>query len=742
MAVNSCDGCVKRTIFQRVLGHTIELGHHGDEVRDDVAIQFKLRRQAMEEFARKKALIQRNEFTKVEWGKVHSELSVSMLPLDEDECEELFEEAVSNAVESAKSEEQNTGCCRGCAVLDAINFERSMIIKGQSFQEITLTVSKKDLEKLFFKNYDRPSAERNDSRNVNYNFDFSFKDHEYEDIKITWEKFKVTWEYHIYTDHCDARHGLVDTMWSSDAGIPVQVIWDRGCFYGFDLFDVRIQNKTLGEVTPDDLRAGVWDQIGDHLREQGWRFEEIWFKRFGGFFEQPHRNDKDFIGNDGDEEVEFLQNLIMEDPNFEMVLVDMGLTSDEEETEEEEDDEEEGREYETVSLVPQHAGVRTLYCEFMLGAHRPHPFCFKVLYDNTTVGREVRNFFEEHHGITWNEYVVTVNLGRDSMRVNLDSEALLVNLVRQGQCIYFHEIESGDEHFTVYVKMVNETRVKNFEGHSLKRVVDFRFEVALSYGIRFSDFRLVHRDNDLWDDGMTFRDAGIESETTILVMPVGRGGGGTKRTIADREEEKEVTLKTMMEKMNSNNMFMGVVHQLHKEVQKKDGSLFKNFVGLMSLEQLQVLDQDWNNCSYSMVEKVVGAIWKSLHPNLNFIHRAEEDAKSAKKVIALLLELAYLHDFQSDNGENLVHSRFEALMEDRVKNILQEEEIQRRVNEHLYPTPNSVAPTTGATSSVGVNPAGAMHVSAGATPSSSGTAPLNSLALSFGALNMSDDEDL
>lgn len=63
-------------------------------------------------------------------------------------------------------------------------------------------------------------------------------------------------------------------------------------------------------------------------------------------------------------------------------------------------------------------------------------------------------------------------------------------------------------------------------------------------------------------------------------------------------------------------------------------------------------------------------IWKTLHPSFNQIHRAEEDAPKAKKVIAALLQLAYLREFPNANGSNCDHLFFEKLMEDRQNAIL------------------------------------------------------------------------
>lgn len=132
---------------------------------------------------------------------------------------------------------------------------------------------------------------------------------------------------HLFHYHCDVRHGLIDTMWSA-IGIPVQVIRELGTL-NVHLLDIRICGIPLWEVEIDHLREAVWSEIGDSLMSSGWRQEELFFKAFTGILQTPFR------GSDGDllEDDDEFRQILIDNPNFEIVLVNLGLTDDEQDDE-------------------------------------------------------------------------------------------------------------------------------------------------------------------------------------------------------------------------------------------------------------------------------------------------------------------------------------------------------------------------------------------------------------------------
>lgn len=234
---------------------------------------------------------------------------------DEDMMRSDFVEMIEDYKASFKADQWVSECqCPQCRVLQALALERAYIIKNATLEDddIKIKVSKSVMELIYFRNHYKGVEE------------FEFKKHEWDTILDKWEDFKEVWKYHRFLYHCDVQHGLIDTMWSA-VGIPVQVIRYVGGFQ--TALDIRICGKSLESVKIDNLREAVWSKIGDELMVDGWRQEELNFVEFKGRRDIP-LNGYDFVDDDDDDE---LQALLIDNPNFELVLIDEDVEDNEDE---------------------------------------------------------------------------------------------------------------------------------------------------------------------------------------------------------------------------------------------------------------------------------------------------------------------------------------------------------------------------------------------------------------------------
>eukprot|EP00435_Cladocopium_sp_Y103_P031102 s2043_g7.t2 len=334
MALNACPECDNRDVMRQVLGLTIASGYKSEEPEDVGIITFNVGKKLLEELAFGKS---KQSFTNDQWKSVKAQFAQYEHGFDEDEDEtnEWLEEQVKAGlqimgIDTPENRAKMMVKCRECAKLDFVNFQRSMLLKCEEFDsdsdEVAMGVSKKTLENIYFEKHIVP----HDGDRVSFHSEYAFEDHEYDDIKEKWVEFQDLWGYNRHTCHCDARRGLVDTMWSS-IGIPIHVIFYRGASDGdgFEVFDIRIHDR-LNDLTIDQVRTQVWAECGDGLLgsllgSPWWREEDVWFKQYKGHFQIPHNNPKALVEDD-----QALRLLVSKDPNLEVVLVNMDLPSNEE----------------------------------------------------------------------------------------------------------------------------------------------------------------------------------------------------------------------------------------------------------------------------------------------------------------------------------------------------------------------------------------------------------------------------
>ena len=338
MALLGCVECGKNLIQNEALGLVIRNGFH-QPIEDDASpvIELSASQEYFEKFLNEDS---EDDETNVslsadEWMnfKTHK---VFIFYEDEDAMRSKFVQAIEDYKSSFQEEQWATECqCSQCRVLQVVAFERAYIIKNGTFNtddDIKMIVPALVMANIYFENYRRKFE---DFSTFHFQATYHLKDYEWDAILDKWEDFKDKWQYNIFHYHCDVRHGLIDTMWSA-IGIPVQVIHSRG-FMDTDVLDIRIRDTPLWNVEIDDLREAVWSEIGDSLMSSGWHIEELFFKEFSGNGSLLEDN-------------EYLQDILREDPNLELVLVDMEV-SDNEADEDEETVEEESEEEEEMEVV-------------------------------------------------------------------------------------------------------------------------------------------------------------------------------------------------------------------------------------------------------------------------------------------------------------------------------------------------------------------------------------------------------
>jgi len=274
---------------------------------------------------------------------------------------------------------------------------------------------------------------------------------------------------------------------------------------------------------------------------------------------------------------------------------------------------------------------------------------------------------------------------RDYILYDKNLEMVLVDLDRYGSEEEDEEEEEEDSEedeppcFNVFVRMVNDTHAERFEVHDFMSIGSFREEVANRYNISVCDLRLLFQGMDL-DDSHDLYDIS-NSMATIQAMARSRGGG-VKRTLEDREKDVSNSARSAMDAVNPSNRFLGTLQQLHNAVMvQNDNNIFEKLINEMNREQLDAVEKIWNECSFTNSNRVINDIWKVMCPEFHDVFQAEEDVRTAKKMITTLLEMAYLREFPNGNGTTCDHSLFENLIAERRNAIYTEEEITRRVNE-------------------------------------------------------------
>ena len=420
---------------------------------------------------------------------------------------------------------RQVGECMRCAKLEHSNYRRSLMIKNGGTQVVeyaTISIdksrlAKSHLEELYFENHTVPTEEEMHFP-VNSSFKLRFKDVDWLYFLEKWIEFKDVWQYHVFQDFDDLRHGLMDTLWCA-IGIPVQVIHYQG-FPGFDIYDIRIKDTPLCEVALDVIRESVWDETGDELTRNGWRVEEIHFKRYmSRHFPFPHYNRGGFINEDNPE---FLQELLLEDPVLEMILVRRDSESEEES--------------EVVHIMYNGQRVRTFDVEYI---HDFNASAYDLLSSSFQLAQAqdmiARNADLQDFILSFNGQELDINL---MMRIFLqgrfgDSDVLEIDLVYLplSEEESEEESESEMEHyplFQIHLKMVNEINANNIEVHSRMTIGWVKGLVADIYSIPSEDIRLLFRDRDLddLDEYSIIGDVGITEGITILIMPRARAGGG------------------------------------------------------------------------------------------------------------------------------------------------------------------------------------------------------------------------
>eukprot|EP00434_Breviolum_minutum_P046049 symbB.v1.2.041448.t1/scaffold8194.1/size7355/1 len=663
-----CPECEKRSVMHLALGLTISNGFHEEEEEEEpefIEVQFPKHKLEKIFFGGGS-----QTFSPDEWMHIQSEFSKHVdgfRLIWEEDFTECIVRIVSEGLRKCQSDKpfvehpRQVGECMRCAKLEHSNYQRSLMIKNGCMQVVgyaTISIdksrlAKSHLEELYFENHTVPNEEEMQS-SVNSRSKFRFIDVDWLYILEKWIEIKDVWQYHVFQDFDELRHGLMDTLWCA-IGIPVQVIHYQG-FPGFDIYDIRIKNTPLSEVSLDDIRESVWDEIGDELTRYGWRVEEIHFRRYmSRRFPFAHYNQEGFIDED---DSEFLQAILLDDPVIEMILVRRDSESEEESEEESE----------VVHIMCNGQRVQTFDVEDIdhFTAYDLLRFSFQLAQaqDMIAPNADLQDFI-----LSFNDRELNINL---MMRIFVqgrfdDTDVLEIDLV------YL-------PFFQIHVKMVNEINTNNIQVNARVKIETVKERVADIYRIPFGDIRLLFRDRDL-DEDSTIGDVGITEGITILVMPRARAGGG-KRKLEDRQTEVWNRAVSAMDSVNPDNAFLPVLQDLHQKV-CNDANIFEDCINQLPPDLLDKLSEAWFNSQQSNVERVIDDIWHVLTPEYQQIFKMEEHCKQARRMIAPLLSFMYLKKFPNSSRQNCEHETFENLIVNRQDNVQREHEINRRVEERV-----------------------------------------------------------
>ena len=287
MASSGCVEFDKTLIQSMALELVVSSGFHETDHETGPSIQFSISKDDFEKFMNeyKDDAVAPVSFTSREWTFFKTFHEKLFFDENEDAMRSDFIRTVEDYKALCQKDRWMSKCqCSECRVLQEAVVEQSYHIKHGTLdgcdEDVKIEVSKCDMEIIYFekhnKNYD--CGER--IQDVRTAPEYEFSARQWNALIDKWEEFKEKWKYDIFHYHCDARHGLIDTMWSA-FGIPVQVIYNPG-LWGIRVVDIRIT-----AIKVDKIRDEVWRRMGEMLEGHGWRKEEIFFKEFSAQFNTP-----------------------------------------------------------------------------------------------------------------------------------------------------------------------------------------------------------------------------------------------------------------------------------------------------------------------------------------------------------------------------------------------------------------------------------------------------------------------
>ena len=191
------------------------------------------------------------------------------------------------------------------------------------------------------------------------------------------------------------------------------------------------------------------------------------------------------------------------------------------------------------------------------------------------------------------------------------------------------------------------------------------------------DIRLAYRDNVLENDEANFFDI-VPANATVQVFINGRGGGsGNKRSYDEMLEETNEEMTKHYNKVAQDNNWANVLQVVKAELENHPkGSLLTDTVKKMNKEAFERLSDNYWNCRYTNIPRIVPDIAGCFLPMFDQIVKAEKDAVVAKRALLAILVHHYTAEFANGQSSN---GNFEALLEAQGEYVeKQEKEAQMR----------------------------------------------------------------
>jgi len=166
-------------------------------------------------------------------------------------------------------------------------------------------------------------------------------------------------------------------------------------------------------------------------------------------------------------------------------------------------------------------------------------------------------------------------------------------------------------------------------------------------------------------------------ELRIIIR--GRGGGGTKRNRVDDLEGKH---RVVAQRISHNNQFKDKAQSVVNVMTEQDNNYLEQSLKKMDKNKIGEVREAFENCTYN-VPDISSKLCPLFEPFIEQLNETIKQAEEAKKVVLTSFGVAYAKQLVSSNGSKLEHSHLNRLLDDRMKEIendeKMEEEISRRI---------------------------------------------------------------
>ena len=221
----------------------------------------------------------------------------------------------------------------------------------------------------------------------------------------------------------------------------------------------------------------------------------------------------------------------------------------------------------------------------------------------------------------------------------------------------------------------------------LRYIIEDLLGLGSFQNLREDDLRFFIRGRELEKDdvnnelltlfGIEFPDEYGLYEVYVRIRS--RGGGGTKRNRVDDLEGKH---RVVAQRISHNNQFKDKAQSVVNVMTEQDNNYLEQSLKKMDKDKIGEVREAFENCTYN-VPDISSKLCPLFEPFIEQLNETIKQAEEAKKVVLTSFGVAYAKQLVSSNGSKLEHSHLIRLLDDRMKEIendeKMEEEISRRI---------------------------------------------------------------